>query len=224
MKVGEILKEAYILDPSNLTVLECGASTSLESDNLRQNKNCYYIEANYDDFKEISTRTENVSHFALTNHNEMVDFFVTSHGGNSSISHSEEHKYELITHHKSTFTKKTVPATTYKNYIENIIKTNIDILILDIEGHETVVLETFRELEVHQLPKIICIECGYDWLARKKILLELGYILDFYEFNNCFFTHSTSNIQKNIDNINKFNKNNKEFIWYDTVIYRNELY
>lgn len=78
---------------------------------------------------------------------------------------------------------------------------NIDILILDIEGHECVVLNTFRELTLEQLPKIICIECGYDWLERKKILIELGYILDFYEFNNCYLSHSTCNITKNSNNI-----------------------
>jgi hypothetical protein len=113
-----------------------------------------------------------------------------------------------------------VPATTYKNYIENIIKTNIDILVLDIEGHECAVLNTFYELQKEQLPKIICIEVGYDWMERKKILLDLGYVLDFYEFNNCYLSHS--NVEKNVESIQVFNNNNKKFIWHNTLIYENE--
>jgi FkbM family methyltransferase len=223
MKASEILQYVYFVNFNNLNILECGAGEAQETGAFCSNNNCYYIEAWYDEYIELKKKKKNVVNYALSDNNNNVEFVITSHGGNSSVSHSDEHKHELLTHYNSTFTKTIVPATTYKNYIENIIKVNIDILILDIEGHECTVLNTFRDLKFEQLPKIICIECGYDWIERKKILIELGYILDFYEFNNCYLTHSRCNIMKNLDNIKIINNKNKKFIWHDIIIYENEL-
>ena len=67
------------------------------------------------------------------------------------------------------------------------------------------------------------IEAGYDWLDRKKILLNLGYIIDFYQFNNCYLTHKNFKIDKNINFIKEVNNNNKEFIWNNILIYKNEV-
>lgn len=223
MKVSDVLKQTYNLDFSNINILECGASVAEETRDLLNNCNCFYIEACCSEYIKLLDLSYNVSYYALTNHNGQTDFFITSHIGNSSILHSEPHKEELIYEYNSSFTKTTVPATTYKNYIENIINKTIDILVLDIEGHETIVLETFHELTLDQLPKIICIECGYDWLLRKTILLDLGYTIDFYQYNNCFLSHSLTNIDKNIENIDRFNKDNKQFIWHGKLIYINEL-
>jgi FkbM family methyltransferase len=222
MKASEALSLAYDINFINLNILECGAGSAQETHEFCSNNNCYYIEALYDEYIELKKKY-NVVYYALTDNNDTVNFSITSHGGNSSVSHSDMHRNELITHYNSSFTNTVVPATTYKNYIENIIKTTIDILILDIEGHELTVLNTFHELTLDQLPKIICIECGYDWIERKNKLLELGYILDFYEFNNCYLSHSSANINKNLHNIKLLNQQNKKFIWHNVVVYENEL-
>lgn len=223
MKVSEILQLTYAIDFKNLNILECGACDADETRELLDSNNCYYIEANFDDYIKLKNKNYNVVHYALTNNNDTVEFTITSLRGNSSVNHSEIHKHELITDFNSSFTKTSVPATTYKNYIENIIKTNIDILVLDIEGHECVVLNTFCELSVEQLPKIICIEVGYDWSERKNILLELGYVVDFYEFNNCYLSHSSYNVTKNLESMQIFNNNNKKFTWHNMTIYENEF-
>ena len=223
MKVSEILQLTYILNFNKLNILECGACHADETIEFCNNNNCYYIEANLSDYNKLTKLNLNVTNYALTNHNNTVDFTVSSHEGNSSISHSEFHKEELIKHYNSTFTKTIVQGITFKNYIENIIKTNIDILVLDIEGHECTVLDTFRELTIEQLPKIMCIEVGYDWIERKQILTELGYVLDFYESNNCYVSHSACDIKKNRENMSIINSNNRQFIWHDKIIYNNEL-
>jgi FkbM family methyltransferase len=223
MNASYFLKLAYDIDFYNLNILECGGCGAGETLDLIQDNNCYYIEANpteYENLKQI-TNNGNVSFLALTDNNDSVEFLITSHSGNSSISHSNEHMDELINIHKSTFSKCIVPATTYKNYIENVIKTNIDILILDIEGHEYTVLKTFNELNTEQFPSIICIECGYDWNERKRILLELGYVLDFYQYNNCYLSHISRNIKKNSDIIKQINIDNPNFVWFGKTIYEN---
>lgn len=222
MKSSEILLKAYNIDFNNLNILECGASEAQETRDLCNTNNCYYIEANYSDYEKLKQSNYNVYFYALSNSNDIISFCITSHFGNSSVSHNELHKQELISY-GSTFREVSVPGITYKNFIENVIKTNIDILILDVEGHECAILNTFFELDISQLPKIICIECGYDWLERKKILLKLGYNLDFYEYNNCYLSHSTYNCEKNNLEINNFNQSNKKFVWYNNLIYENEL-
>jgi FkbM family methyltransferase len=222
MKSSEILQQTYNIDFNNLNLLECGAGAAQETQDFCKTNNCYYIEANYPEYQELKRLNYNVYYYALSDSNENLSFTVTSHGGNSSLSHSELHKKELIDR-QSTFTEVTVPGITYKNFIQNIIKNNIDILILDVEGHECTILNTFFELDISQLPKIICIECGYNWIERKEILLKLGYNLDFYEFNNCYLTHSTYNCKKNIPQINILNQCNKKFIWMNNLIYENEL-
>jgi len=222
MLISEILQKTYNIDFNNLNILECGTGTVLETKILNNTNNCYYIEANYEDYKKLYDLKYNVYNYALTNINENICFTITSHDGNSSVCHSELHKQELL-NYNATFVDVNVPGITYKNFIQNVIKTNIDILILDVEGHECTILNTFYDLDIIELPKIICIEAGYDWIERKKILLKLGYILDFYEFNNCYLSHSTYKCNKNISEMNNFNQNNKKFIWRDNLIFENEL-
>lgn len=223
MKSSEILQKSYNINFTNLNILECGAGAAQETKDFCEKNNCYYIEAHYLEYEELKRLNYNVYHYALSNTNDTLCFTITSHGGNSSLCHSELHKQELTNCYNSTFTEVSVPGITYKNFIENVIKTNIDILILDVEGHECTILNTFFELDVSQLPKLICIECGYDWIQRKEILLKLGYNLDFYEFNNCYFSHSTFHCEKNVSQINAFNQSNPKFIWNNYVIYENEF-
>uniref|UniRef100_A0A6C0JM16 Methyltransferase FkbM domain-containing protein n=1 Tax=viral metagenome TaxID=1070528 RepID=A0A6C0JM16_9ZZZZ len=225
MLISDILRKTYNIDFNNLNILECGSGPGpvLETSDFNKTNNCYYIEANYKDYKLIHDLKYNVYHYALSDTNENISFTITSHIGNSSVSHSEIHKQELLSCYNSTFTNVIVPAITYKNFIQNVIKTNIDILILDVEGHESMILNTFFDLDTSELPKIICIEVGYDWNERKPILLKLGYNLDFYEYNNCYLSHSTYNCNKNISNMNYFNQNNKKFIFFNKLIYENEL-
>jgi len=223
MRASEILQRAYNIKFNNLNILECGAGAAQETKDFCETNNCYYIEAHFSEYEELKRSNYNVYHYALSNINDILSFTITSHGGNSSLSHSELHKKELIDNYNSTFTEVFVPGITYKNFIENIIKKNIDILILDVEGHELTILNTFFELDVSQLPKIICIECGYDWIERKKILLQLGYELDFYEFNNCYLSHSTYKCEKNTSQMDCFNRENPRFIWNNYLVYENEL-
>ena len=220
MPVSDFLKEAYTIDFRNLTILECGGSAS-ETKDLSNTNHCYYIEAHYEEYKTLYDLNYKVYNYALTNTEQPVSFTITSHRGNSSVCHSELHKTELNSY-GSIFKNVTVQGITYKKFIRDIIKTNIDILVLDVQGHECTILNTFFELDITELPKILCIECGYDWNERKQILLKLGYVLDFYEYNNCYLSHSTFDC-KNISKMNRLNEKNQRFVWNNYVVYENEL-
>lgn len=221
-----VITSVYNYDFSNLNILECGACKEGEETRfLRDSNNCYYIEANPNDFKILSSQhninKENIFNFALTDYCGDISFTITSWSGNSSVNHSIDHHNELVKY-GSTFNKITVPCYTYKYFIEEIIKKPIDLLVLDIEGHECTILNSMRKLSVEQLPKIICIEAGYDWHERKKILKELEYNIDYYYFNNVFLTHNTFNISKNIEKLKEINNKYPNFIWQDKLIFEND--
>ena len=79
---------------------------------------------------------------------------------------------------------------TYKHFIENIVKEKINVLILDIEGHEKHVLETFKELKDTQFPEILVVECGlllYASNTGPTILDQLSVFFSFIYFIIIFF-------------------------------------
>ena len=225
--VYHYITESYDLKYNNLNILECGASDlALDTKPFRLTNNCYYIEPVPESVEYLKKyapdiSNNNIFNYALHNFNGETTFTVTSHGGNSSYNHSEEHKNELINHYNSSFTDIKVKTITFKKFIEEKIKKNIDILVLDVEGCESIILESFKELTANQLPTIICIECGYEWERKKKLLIELGYNLDFYGFNNCYA--SFGDINKHRDIIKQFNLDNKSFVWYGKTLYTNDL-
>lgn len=227
MSAYQYLTSAYNYDFSNLNILECGSHTNgAETESFRKNNNCYYIEANPLDYgvmiNQPGVNRNNTFNLALFNNNGKVSFTLSTHPGNSSISHSEQHRHELESYNAN-FYNITVDCITYPHFIRNVIKTPIDVLVLDIEGGECEVLKTMMDLDVSELPKFIVIEAGYDWLERKKLLIKLGYVIDFYQFNNVYLTHSTFNVDKNSSVMYNINIQNREFIWHGNVIFVNDL-
>jgi FkbM family methyltransferase len=227
MSAYKHLINAYDYDFANLNVLECGShSCGTETALFRNNNNCYYIEANPDDYKimvnQPNTNVNNVFNVALYNHIGKIKFTVTNLCGNSSICHSEAHMEELQRHQANCIDIQ-VDCITYPHFIRNVIKTSIDLLVLDIEGVECEILKTMKELNASELPKFLVIEAGYDWHDRKSLLTELGYAIDFYQFNNVYLTHSSFNVNKNLSLINKINSENRQFVWENKVIFVNNL-
>lgn len=219
--ISSILQETYQLNFSEVSSLECGAYNGEESKDFPNQENCHFIEAQPSSYEHLKNIKNNSFHYALSDYCGEVSFTITSWNGNSSIQHSEDHIEELKSY-GSSFDIIKVPCITYFYFINEVIKKPIDILILDVEGHESSILETFKELKNEDLPKIIVIECGYDWEKRKELLIELGYEIDFYEFNNCYVSLNISEENKNKLNMNKYNQANKEFIWNNKLIFKNE--
>lgn len=219
-KVHEILRDIYNISWSNLNILECGASNEgSETEVFEQNNNCWFIEANVEDFNHLKNIRRNVLNVALSDKNDIVKFKISSHPGNSSCDYSFEHLKELESY-GTTFKEVEVDSITYESLLKKI-DVVFDVLVLDIEGHEKKVLESFKQIQSINLPTILVIECGYDWYDRLEILEQLGYKVDCYYFNNCYL--SKKNLELYKENVQRYNKEWKSFIWFDKIIYKNHL-
>lgn len=218
--------KAYDMPFHDLTVFECGSyENGGETEQLRSQNDCYYMDAikeHIDVLKRNSSIKEgHVFYSALGDHDGEVVFTKTSHPGNSSLRYCPEHIEELKNMGAS-FQTIVVPCISYKTLQEKIIKKVIDILVLDIEGGEVPVLNSWKELPSSELPKILCIEAGYDWSVRKQLLLDLGYVIDFYSYNNIVLHHSSFIVKKNEEYIRNMNLGNRQFIYNDKLIFVND--
>jgi len=80
-----------------------------------------------------------------------------------------------------------VDVITYRSLIERLGINKVDLMIIDVEGHEMQVIEGMVGTSV--LPKVICIEYTITGMNRiTKALSGLGYHFDFISFNNAFLS------------------------------------
>ena len=220
--ISTLLKSVYNVDWSKLYILECGACTEgTETRELTECSNKWFIEPNPDDFNALKETQDNAYNFAISDFVGEIEFTTTSHSGNSSIKHSKKHLEELK-QYKTKYATIKVKAITYEYLIDNIIKSPVDILVLDIEGHESKVLRNLKTMKSDKLPSIFVIECGYDWNERKVLLNELGYEIDFYFYNNCFLSRKDFGYERNLENIKKYNNMYPVWEYYGTTVYIND--
>jgi len=217
-KISQILKDIYQLNWIDLNILECGSHTHGEETlEFEPDNNCWYIEANKEDYLLLQKFRKNTLNLALSNLDGVVKFVVSSYAGNSSCAHSPEHLEEL-NQYGSTFKEIEVEAITYNSLLKKL-KIVFDIVVLDIEGHEKTVLNSWKLMDKTLLPSVLVIECGYDWNDRLSLLKELGYKIDCYYLNNCYL--SMGNLSKNYEMIQNYNKEYPQFKWNNKLIYSN---
>lgn len=218
--ISKILKDVYPIKWLGLNILECGANRFGEETNSFENENnCWYVEANESDYNILKQYRKNSLNLALSDKDGKITFNVSSHIGNSSCEYSEKHLQELKKYNTS-FTKTEVDCVKYDTLL-NKLNIVFDVFVLDIEGHEKSVLNSWKSINKDNLPNILVIECGYDWSDRLVILKELGYKIDCYYFNNCYL--SKENVETEKSATNMYNNEWKKFVWDDTIIYVNEL-
>ena len=218
--ISNILQSLYQLKWEGLNILECGANQlGEETCSLEKTNNCWYIEANPADYEILKTNRKNTLNFALSDKVGTIAFNVSSHAGNSSCEYSQQHLNELKGYGAS-ITQIVVESISYEALL-NRLDMIFDIVVLDIEGHEKVVLQSWQSLAVELLPTIVAIECGYDWTERYSILKDLGYKADCYFYNNCFLSKASVNpVNKVAD---EYNKQWKQFVYNGMIIYNNDL-
>jgi FkbM family methyltransferase len=105
--------------------------------------------------------------------------------GNGSLGHADAHRNELEAA-DCTFETFTVATITWRDFIKQEAITCVDLLVLDVEGHELLVLDGMRNAEV--MPAVMCVEFGHLGLetVREK-MRELNYEYDIQSQGNAFF-------------------------------------
>lgn len=103
--------------------------------------------------------------------------------GNGSLCHTPEHNKVLGGVEREIFEVETI---TYKDLIDRLQITRMDLIVLDVEGTEMDVIEGFAGATV--LPRILCLEHGYKQPWDFVYMCgQYGYKLDYYHENNSFF-------------------------------------
>lgn len=201
--IDKFIHETFFPNKENGFFIECGAFDGV------MESTCYFFEQ-FKGWKGINI--EAVPHlynllcnnrpdainlnYALSDNNTILQFEHVIHPqmgktfGNGSLNLNEEHKQNLI---KNGCTIETinVECIKFSDIVQQQKIKNIDLFVLDVEGHEDkVLLDIINNVEYDVLPQIFCIEFG--WVTFDKIVEILG---DKYEFN-CMFQNNAFFIKK----------------------------
>jgi FkbM family methyltransferase len=135
-----------------------------------------------------ATRNLNV---ALSNKCEDAQFRAVVHPRfgrectNGSLRHAASHMALLIGA-GCTFEDVTVKTITWKRLVSSQRISRVDLLVLDVEGHEPEVIDGMYGCPV--LPDIICVEFGHVGLSVITDQLQpLGYVYDVSSHANAYF-------------------------------------
>lgn len=202
--LDKVLNERYFLNKKNGIFIECGAFDGrLESNTYFFYKNLDWRGFNFEPVPVIfshlqNNRPQDVNiNFALSDSDGIKTFtqaiaddvpFYNGHFGNGSLQHTDNHMSEL-NNRSCRFEQYSIQTITIPTFYESYkIDKQIDLFVLDVEGHEDKVLSTLHQINKHLLPKIITTEyghCGQDVI--NNLLLPLGYIMDYKDEINLIF-------------------------------------
>jgi FkbM family methyltransferase len=144
----------------------------------------------FDALKRNRPRSCNLN-LALSNKNGSASFKTVLHPRfgrectNGSLQHAASHQ-QLLIDAGCTFEEITVETITWKDLVAAQGISRVDLLVLDVEGHEGAVIEGMSGCEV--LPDIFCIEfghVGFDVIRRR--VEALGYEYDVTSHANAYF-------------------------------------
>ncbi|MFN3192036.1 MAG: FkbM family methyltransferase [Aureliella sp.] len=196
--VDRTLHERYFLNASpNLTLIECGAfDGELESTGKFFEEslgwNAYNLEPSPKIYEQLDKNRPNAVNInvALSDSIGTAEFVDVVHPDfdlctNGSLRHGQEHAASLE-EIGCKFQRSRIETTTFDAFVEGFQLSEIELMILDVEGHEPAVLERFKFAKV--LPRVLCVEHGHLGVERLVPFLEpLGYRLDFVQFVNSFY-------------------------------------
>lgn len=196
--VDKFLFERYFKEKRDGTLIECGAfDGQLES-------SCKFfeefmgwksinIEASPPVYNNLIKNRPNSINYnvALSNSSGVARFShvispdMGENFGNGSLSHLDVHKNALIKE-GCKFVNYDVKTITYKQLIEMTKIKKLDLMVLDVEGHELSVIEGMIGSTV--LPEIFCIEHGHLGVEKvRSALSKLPYKYDTSLHVNSFF-------------------------------------
>jgi FkbM family methyltransferase len=200
--VDKVIHERYFKNKYNGVSIECGAFDGLtECCSIFFEKNYNWKTINIEPLniaftKLLINRPQSVNlNIALSNNNDDKLFINYKHPtlgyawGNGSLSHTIEHTNMLKDMcGNNNYSTQVVKCETYKSIIERLNITQLDLFILDVEGHELDVIDGMVNCDV--LPDVFVIEHGHrnpEVFVEKLKCLNESYKLDYISFVNSFF-------------------------------------
>lgn len=204
MLIDKIIHEKYFKNKENGFFIECGAYDGIVDSNslfFYENKNWrgINIEAVPILFKElIKNRTEDKNLNLALSDSEGVSTFTQAidpkyklyggNFGNDSLKHTDTHKQELIKR-KCTFNEYEVKTESLATLFQKYVDKKPELFILDVEGHENIVLSTLKKIDASLHPEVWCIEYGYSGFeAIVHSMNNSGYKLDYKDSINLLFS------------------------------------
>lgn len=104
---------------------------------------------------------------------------------NGSLAHTQTH-LDWLASEGCKLVEVPVTLTTWSVFVAREGVRQVDLLVLDVEGHEFSVIEGMKGCPV--LPEVLCIEIGHLGLApMREALGQLGYVYDISSHYNAFF-------------------------------------
>lgn len=199
--VDKVIHERYYPNKYNGTSIECGAFDGLS-------ENCTkFFEENYN-WKTINieplpsawdklviNRPKSINlNYALSNYTSKT--FITQYKHpyygflwtNASIKHKPNHLSEIIKMcGKDNYITYDIVCKTYADMIKEVKIDNLDLFVLDVEGHEKEVIEGMKNVTI--LPKVFVIEHGHESpeYIKNIDLISEKYVLDYISFVNSFY-------------------------------------
>ena len=107
--------------------------------------------------------------------------------GNGSLRLPEAARTDLADQ-SCEFVEIEVDTITYGDLVRQVGIVEVDLFVLDVEGHELEVIEGMKGCDPRHRPKVLCVEFVTSGLERlADALATLCYELDDTSFNNAFF-------------------------------------
>jgi FkbM family methyltransferase len=199
--VDRFIHERYFdSSPRGLTLMECGAFDGLfeSSGKFFEESlgwNCVNIEPSPRIFANLCRNrplSQNIQ-AALTDREGSIGFTEVEYPGfelctNGSVGHLPEHRRSLDAAGCS-YRQFTVPGVTFRALLARLGLWRLDLMILDVEGHELSALRGFQGAAL--LPGVLCVEHGHLGLEVVRDVVEpLGYVLDAVSHVNGFYVRA----------------------------------
>lgn len=140
---------------------------------------------------------------------------------NGSLAHTTAHS-ALLQEIGCTLLEVQVPLRTWTDFInkENILY--VDLLVLDVEGHELSVIEGMHGCEV--LPDVICIEVGHlSFEVIRSALSQLNYVYDISSHVNAYFIKADKLSLFSLRRIDYLQKNSLETLLIENKTLQHHL-
>lgn len=110
--------------------------------------------------------------------------------GNGSLSHADVHRQQLLNDGCS-FKEYQVESVTYNQLVAEQGLSDVDLLVLDVEGHELEVLIGMEGSSA--FPSVICVESTItDKAAIRKLLESYGYCFSEDLYNNSVYVRNSA--------------------------------